>query len=68
MNKPKFRYNQKTLRYERVGLSVWRTLSSFIGYVSFGAVFFVGLNFLQNLIIETKVEKSLRAENTALKD
>jgi murein DD-endopeptidase MepM/ murein hydrolase activator NlpD len=67
MNKPKFRYNPKTLRYERVGLSVWRTLGSFIGYVTFGAAFFVGLNFLQNLIIETKVEKSLRAENTALK-
>ncbi|HTH55536.1 MAG TPA: M23 family metallopeptidase [Cyclobacteriaceae bacterium] len=66
MNKPKFRYNPKTLRYERVEFSVWRTLSSFIGYACFGAAFFVGLNFLQNWVIETNLEKTLKAENKAL--
>jgi len=68
MNKPKFRYNPKTLRYERVRFSVWRTFGSFIGYVCFGAAFFVGLNFLQNLVIETNLEKSLKAENKALSE
>lgn len=68
MNKPKFRYNPKTLRYERVEFSVWRTFSSFIGYACFGAVFFVGLNFLQNLVIETSLEKTLKEENKALSE
>lgn len=68
MSKPKFRYNPKTLRYERVEFSVWRTFSSFIGYACFGAAFFVGLNFLQNLFIETSLEKTLREENKALNE
>lgn len=68
MNKPQFRYNPKNLRYERVEFSVWRAFGSFIGYSCFGAVFFVGLNFLQNLVIETKLEKALKAENKALNE
>jgi hypothetical protein len=36
-----------------------------IGYLVFG-VFFFGLVFLQNLIIETPSEKQLRAENKAI--
>ena len=68
MNKPKFRYNPKTLRYERVGLSVWRTFGSFIGLVTFGAMFFMALNLLQNLVIETNLEKALKEENKALSE
>lgn len=68
MNKPKFRYNPKTLRYERVSFSIWRTLSSFIGYACFGAFFFIGLNLVQNLVIETKLEKALLAENKSLSE
>jgi murein DD-endopeptidase MepM/ murein hydrolase activator NlpD len=68
MSKPKFRYNPKTLRYERVEFSIWRTFGSFIGYACFGAAFFIALNLLQNLVIETNFEKALRAENKALSD
>lgn len=66
MSQPQFRYNRKTLRYERVGFSVWRTLGLFIGYGCFGFAAFIGLNFIQNYFIETKLEKSLRSENKAL--
>jgi len=68
MNKPQFRFNPKTLRYDRVGFSVWRAFGSFIGYVCFGAAFFVALNLLQNLVIETNLEKTLKAENKALSE
>lgn len=63
----KFYYNPKTLRYERVKFSVARMLLNGIGYIAFGALFFVALIFLQNLIIETPSENQLRAENKALK-
>jgi len=66
MSQPQFRYNRKTLRYERVRFSVWRALGTFIAYGSFGFAAFMGLNFLQNYFIETKVEKSLLSENKAL--
>src|SRR6267154_4789431 len=68
MSQPKFRYNQKTLRYERVRFSVWRTTGAFIAYACFGFAFFIGLNFAQNYFIETKLEKSLLTENKALSE
>ncbi|MGC4020430.1 MAG: M23 family metallopeptidase [Cyclobacteriaceae bacterium] len=68
MSEPQYRFNPKTLRYEGVRFSIWRALSSFIAYGCFGFVFFVGLNILQNLFIETKLEKSLSDENKALRD
>ncbi len=61
-----FRFNPKTLRYERVRFSFWRTLITVVSYSAFGFLFFLGLNVLQNLLIETKVEKSLNTENKAL--
>lgn len=66
MPQPQFRYNPKTLRYERVQFSVWRFLSSFISYSAFACLFFVALNQLQNAFIETDTEKSLRQENNEL--
>ena len=66
MKEPQYRYNPKTLRYERVRFSVWRTLSSLIAYGCFGILFFIGLNILQNLVIETEHEKSLKSENKEL--
>lgn len=66
MSKPVFRFNKKTLRYERVRFSVWRALGSFVSYLGFGILFFVGLNVLQNLLIETNEEKSLRQENDSM--
>ncbi|MBS1681869.1 MAG: M23 family metallopeptidase [Bacteroidetes bacterium] len=66
MREPQYRYNPKSLRYEPVRFSVWRAISSFIAYGVFGFLFFVGLNLLLNLFIETNVEKSLTSENQAL--
>src|SRR5437879_5011488 len=68
MNQPQFRYNPKTLRYERVPFSVWRTTGAFIAYGCFGFASFIGLNFAQNYFTETKLEKSLSAENKSLSE
>ncbi len=62
----KYYYNSKTLRYERSSRSVFNLLLTFMGYLSCGILFFVGLVILQNYIVQTPLEKSLRAENTAL--
>ena len=64
----KYYYNAKTLRYERAHLSVSGILSTVVGLLAFGAVFFVGLFYLQNKLIDTPAEKQLRTENRALKD
>lgn len=63
----KYTYNTETLRYERMRLSFFNVLLYFLGLLCFGALFFIGLVFLQNHIIETPIEKQLRAENKALK-
>jgi murein DD-endopeptidase MepM/ murein hydrolase activator NlpD len=64
----KYYYNAKTLRYERAHASVSGILSTGIGLLAFGAVFFIGLFYLQNKLIDTPAEKQLRIENRALKD
>lgn len=66
MAETKFRYNPKTLRYERVIPSIVNIAFKGFGYLIFGCIFFVGLVMLQNFVIETPLEKSLRAENEAL--
>src|SRR5579872_1529852 len=66
MSDPQFRFNPKTLRYERVRFSLWRTLIVVMSYSAFGFLFFIGLNLFQNFLIETKLEKSLTKENEAL--
>jgi len=68
MGSPQFRFNPKTLRYERVRFSLWRALITLLSYSAFGFLFFIGLNLLQNIFIETKLEKSLTKENQALKE
>jgi murein DD-endopeptidase MepM/ murein hydrolase activator NlpD len=62
---PRFTYNAKTLRYERVGISPLSVVLTLFGLLFFGALFFVGLVYTQNYFIETPLEKSLRAENDA---
>jgi len=62
----KFHYNPKTLRYERVKISIFNIIITAVSYLAFGCIFFIGLVLLQNLIIETPSEKKLRAENKAL--
>jgi murein DD-endopeptidase MepM/ murein hydrolase activator NlpD len=66
MRPTKFKYNPKTLRYERAGISVLGLVFKGVGYLSFGALFFIALVFLQNLVFESEVEKKLRAENEAM--
>ena len=66
MRQPQFRYNPKTLRFERVGFSFWRSGVTMLSYLSFGFIFFLGLNVLQNFLLETSLEKSLMAENKSL--
>ena len=66
MSEPQYRYNPKTLRYERVRFSIWRAGGTFIAYASVGFLFFVALNLLQNKLVETQLEKSLTKENNAL--
>jgi murein DD-endopeptidase MepM/ murein hydrolase activator NlpD len=66
MSEPQYRYNPKTLRYERVRFSIWRAGSTLTAYCGFGFLFFVGLNLLQNALVETQLEKSLAKENKAL--
>lgn len=66
MDEQEFRYNPKTLRYERAGFSLFRAFVTVVSYSALGVLFFIGLNLLQNLLIETKLEKSLDEENKAL--
>jgi murein DD-endopeptidase MepM/ murein hydrolase activator NlpD len=68
MARTKYYYNAKSLRYERARHSVSGILSTTVGLLAFGAVFFIGLFYLQNKLIDTPAEKQLRTENTALKN
>lgn len=67
MPRKKYYYNPKNLRFERKKISPLRIFSASLGYFSFGVVFFVGLLALQNRVVESPLEKSLRAENKELK-
>lgn len=68
MARTKYYYNAKSLRYEQARLSLSRILSTVIGLLAFGAVFFIGLFYLQNKLIDTPAERALRMENAALKN
>lgn len=68
MARTKYYYNAKTLRYERAHPSVSGIFSTVVGLLAFGAVFFIGLFYLQNKLIDTPAEKQLRTENKALRD
>lgn len=63
---PRFYYNAKTLRYERVKLSFLKVLFTMVGYLAFGAIFCFGLVLLQNYFVETPLEAKLRNENETL--
>lgn len=68
MAKSKFQYNSKTLRFERTKISVLAVLGSGVCYPIFGFLFFVGLILLQNLIVETPIEKSCAQKTKTLKN
>src|SRR4051812_44203586 len=63
----KYRYNVKTLRYERMGISVPNTILYILSLFVFGVLFFCALILVQNYVINTPTEKALRQENKALK-
>ena len=67
MPEKKYYYNPKTLRFERKKISPIKILSSSLGYLSFGVIFFVGLLALQNRVVESPLEKALRTENREMK-
>ncbi len=67
MARAKYYYNPKTLKYERARWSMSTILSTVVGLLCFGAVFFLGLFYLQNKLIDTPAERALREENNALK-
>jgi murein DD-endopeptidase MepM/ murein hydrolase activator NlpD len=66
MASTKFQYNTKTLRFEQAKISYFSVFLSILSYLTFSILFFVGLVLLQNFLVETPVEKKLRAENKAL--
>jgi murein DD-endopeptidase MepM/ murein hydrolase activator NlpD len=66
MRGTKFTYNHKTLRFEKAKLNWLGLLSTLLGLMVTGAVFFVGIIFLQNEFFETELERNLRNENKAL--
>jgi murein DD-endopeptidase MepM/ murein hydrolase activator NlpD len=62
----KFRYNLKTLRFEKAGFP-WRAILFNSIILAFTCcLFFIGLLYLQNRFVETPLERSLRKENAAL--
>lgn len=65
---PKYYYNPKTLKYERAALSFSNILITSVGLLVAGAMFFIGMFYLQNKLITTVAEAKLREENKALKD
>lgn len=67
MPKKKYYYNPKTLQFERKKISPLRVFYAALAYLSFGVVFFVGLLALQNRVVQSPLEKNLRAENRELK-
>jgi len=66
MLRTKFTYNPETLRYERAKISFLNILLSSISYLTFGVLFFAALLLIQNFLIETPLEKELKAENESL--
>lgn len=68
MARTKYLYNPKTLRYERARISIINVSMTLIAVLCFGAMFFVGLFFLQSYLINTPAEVALRKENKALRD
>jgi murein DD-endopeptidase MepM/ murein hydrolase activator NlpD len=66
MPQPKFLYNLKSLRFEKAGFP-WRwVIINGLGLAFMVVLFFAGLLYLQNRIVESPLEKQLRWENDVL--
>src|SRR5690606_15948897 len=66
MSKFSYYYNPETCQYERARLSPGDIIVYTIGLMLMSVACFAGLIFLYNVLLETDVEKKLRAENKAL--
>lgn len=68
MARIRFRYNPKTLKYERVGVRIGALLFTLASYLVVGFLAFAGLLLIQNKFIHSDQEKALRQENQALQE
>lgn len=66
MSKITYVYNQKTCQYERARLTIREVITYGIGLVAVSFIFFVGLVFVYNYLVESETEKALRSENQAI--
>lgn len=67
MAKVEFVYNPDTLRYERSKITVFNVLFYSASVLMTALLFFGAFMYLQNRLVDTPVEKELRAENKALR-
>jgi murein DD-endopeptidase MepM/ murein hydrolase activator NlpD len=67
MSEPKYSYNHKTLKYERVGIRWGTVLFGVLSLAIFGTLFFILLAVIQNKFFESEQEALLRRENQSLK-
>jgi murein DD-endopeptidase MepM/ murein hydrolase activator NlpD len=66
MSKLTYYYNRKTCQYERAKLSLRDVIAYTLGLMVMSAVFFAGLIFLYNHLLETDTERKLRTENKVI--
>ena len=67
MSEIKYSYNKKTLSYERAGIGWGTIIFTGVSLVVFGAIFFIGLIYIQDTFFESELQAKLRLENEALK-
>lgn len=67
MSKVKYKYNPKTLTYEKAELTLWDRVLKFFSYIGTGLVFAVFFLFIFYLFFDSPKEKRLKRENEQLK-
>ena len=67
MSKVKYKYNPKTLTYEKAELTLWDRVLKFFSYIGTGLVFSVFFLFVFYLFFDSPKEKRLKRENEQLK-
>lgn len=66
MPNTKYRFNKKSLQFEKAGIPWVSHLITLLGLFIVAAILFVGLVLLQNKVVESKHETHLRLQNEAL--
>lgn len=67
MSKVKYKYNPKTLTYEKAELTLWDRVLKFFSYIGTGLVFAVAFLLVFYLFFDSPKEKRLKRENEQLK-